>query len=49
MVEHSGVGIQIKPHQVTSQTIKESIETIESGGYHDTRSCQVQMGTILQY
>ena len=34
MVEHSGVGIQLKPHQVTSQTIKKSIETIESGEYH---------------
>ena len=34
MVEHSEVGVQLKPHQVTSQTIKESIETIESGEYH---------------
>ena len=35
MVEHSGVGVQLKPHQVTSQTIKKSIETIESGGYRE--------------
>ena len=34
MVEHSGVGLQIKPHQVSSQTIKKSIKTIESGEYH---------------
>ena len=35
MVEHSGVGVQLKPHQVTSQTIKKSIQTIESGGYRE--------------
>ena len=34
-VEHSGVGVQLKLHQMTSQTIKESIETIESGKYHE--------------
>ena len=34
MVEHSGVGLQIKCHQVSSQTIKKSIQTIESGEYH---------------
>ena len=34
-VEHSGVGVQLKPHQVTSQTIKKSIQTIESGGYRE--------------
>ena len=35
MVMQSGVGLQLKLHQVTSQTIKESIETIESGEYHE--------------
>ena len=33
-VEQSGVDVQLKPHQTTSQTIKKSIESIESEGYH---------------
>ena len=33
-VEHSGVGVRLKLHQMTSQNIRESIETIESGEYH---------------
>ena len=32
---HSEVGVQLKPHQMTSQTIKKCIEIIESGGYHE--------------
>ena len=35
MVMQSGVGLQLKLHQVTTQIIKKSIETIESGEYRE--------------